>query len=149
MIVTFVGHGSLFVSTALRERIASTIKEVIKDKTNVMFYCGGYGDFDNLCASICRRLKEEIKCEIVYVTPYITEVQQKRMQELIDSKIYDSTIYPPIENTLPRYAITKRNEWMISEADIIIAFVSRTYGGAYKAFQYALRKKKTVINLAE
>ena len=63
--------------------------------------------------------------------------------------LYDSIVYPPIEKTPPRFAISKRNEWMISKADLVIAYVSRTYGGAYQTLQFARRKKKRVINLAE
>ncbi|MBQ7292567.1 MAG: hypothetical protein IJW79_02370 [Clostridia bacterium] len=149
MIITFVGHGTLHIDANLSDKIVAAIKENIKGNEITTFYCGGYGDFDNHCASICRKLKSQINCEVIFVTPYITPSQQEKMKYLIDAKLYDSTVYPPIENALPRYAITKRNEWMISEADIVIAYVSHTYGGAYKTLQYARRKKKNIINLAE
>ena len=149
MVITFVGHGTLHIDENLSNKIVATIKNNITGKENITFYCGGYGDFDNHCASICRELKKEICCEVVFVTPYITPSQQEKMKYLIDAKLYDSTVYPPIENALPRYAITKRNEWMVSEADLVIAYVSRTYGGAFKTLEYARRKKKAIINLAE
>ena len=108
MIITFVGHGTLHIDANLSDKIVAAIKKNIKGKEITTFYCGGYGDFDNHCASICRKLKSEINCEVVFVTPYITPSQQEKMKYLIDSKLYDSTVYPPIENALPRYAITKR-----------------------------------------
>ena len=67
----------------------------------------------------------------------------------MDEKLYDTVIYPPLETIPPRVAIVKRNEWMIQKADFIIAYVKHTYGGAYKALQYARKKKKSIINLAE
>ena len=150
MIITFVGHGTLHITEELTQKIRLTIKENIKSEVRVTFYCGGYGDFDNHCSSICRKMKAEYpSCEVVFVTPYITPAQQEKMKYLVDAKLYDSTIYPPIENALPRFAITKRNEWMVTEADLIIAYVTHTYGGAYKTLEYARRKKKTIINLAE
>ena len=150
MIITFVGHGTLHITEELTNNICSTIKNNIKNQERITFYCGGYGDFDNHCSSICRKIKAEYpSCEVVFVTPYITPAQQEKMKYLVDAKLYDSTIYPPIENALPRFAITKRNEWMVTEADLIIAYVSHTYGGAYKTLEYARRKKKTIINLAE
>lgn len=149
MIITFVGHGALRIDANLSEKIVQTIKDNVKEKENITFYCGGYGDFYNHCASICRKFKMELSCEVVFVTPYITPSQQKKMKYLIDAKLYDSIVYPPIENAIPRYAIAKRNEWMVSESDLIIAYVTHTYGGAYKTIQYARKKRKIIINLAE
>lgn len=71
------------------------------------------------------------------------------MNDFTKSKLYDSIIYPPIENTPPKFAIIKRNEWMVNKSDLIIAYVNRSYGGAYKSFAYAEKKKKTIINLAD
>ena len=149
MIITFVGHRTLCMDENLSNKIVTAIRNNVKENEITTFYCGGYGDFDNHCASVCRKLKHEINCEIIFVTPYITSSQQEKLKYLIDAKLYDFTIYPPIENTLPRLAIIKRNEWMISEADLIIAYVTHTYGGAYQSLQYARRKRKNIINLAE
>lgn len=97
-----------------------------------------------------QRNKKEIQnCEIIFVTPYITPSQQNKIKYLIDTKLYDDTIYPPLEDVLPRFAITKRNEWMIDKADVIVAFVNHEYGGAYKTLKYAQRKKKRIINLSK
>ena len=68
---------------------------------------------------------------------------------MLDRHLYDSSVYPPIENVPMRFAINKRNEWMINQADLVIAYVDHTFGGAYKTLQYAKRKKKQIINLAE
>jgi len=59
----------------------------------------------------------------------------------------DTSIYPPIENVPPKFAISKRNEWMMISADLIIAYVNRSYGGAYKSLQVAKRRKKKIINI--
>ena len=149
MIITFVGHGTLNISRELSAEIKKTIEDNIIGKNRVTFYCGGYGDFDNHCARLCRDIKAiHSQCEVVFVTPYLTPSQQVKLKYLLDAKLYDSTVYPPLENVLPRYAITKRNEWMIDQADLVISFVSHEYGGAYKTLKYARRKKKAIINLA-
>ncbi len=150
MIITFIGHSSLNNCKDLRSKIENAIIENTTSEGYISFYCGGYGDFDNLCAGVCRSIKEnKSNCENVFITPYITERQQKKMQYLIDNKLYDSTIYPPLENVPDKFAIIKRNEWMIDQADLIIAFVKHTYGGAFTALEYARKKKKHIINLAE
>lgn len=62
--------------------------------------------------------------------------------------LFDSTLYPSIERTPRHFAIVKRNEWMINNADFLIAYVVYNWGGAYKTFEYAKRKKHTsVINI--
>ncbi len=38
---------------------------------------------------------------------------------------------------------------MTEEADLIIAYVKYNHGGAYKTLNYAIRKKKRIINLAK
>ncbi len=67
----------------------------------------------------------------------------------IDKVFVWASIYPPIENTPPRFAILKRNEWMMTNADVIIAYVTHNYGGAYKSLEVAKRKKKKIINICE
>ena len=149
MIITFVGHGTLNISTELSLKIKAAIKSSIRGKDKVTFYCGGYGDFDNHCACLCREIKKtNSNCEVVFVTPYLTPSQQDKMKYLLDAKLYDTTVYPPLENVLPRFAISKRNEWMVEQADIIIAYVSHDYGGANKTLKYALKKKKRILNIA-
>ena len=49
----------------------------------------------------------------------------------------------------PKLAIPKRNEWMVEQADLVICYIEREIGGAYKAVQYADKLGKEVINLAE
>ena len=150
MIITFVGHGTLNISSERSAKIKKTIEKNIVGKDHVAFYCGGYGNFDNHCAHLCREIKASYsQCEVVFVTPYLTPSQQTKMKYLLDTKLYDATIYPPLENVLPRFAISKRNEWMIDQADLVIAFVSHEYGGAYKTLLYSRRKKKNIINLSE
>ena len=149
MIIAFFGHRNLFGRMNLFEIVKETILSNIKSSEPVKFYCGGYGDFDNLCTSVCKSIKESIKCEIVFITPYITENQQRKINVLINDKLYDYSLYPPIEKTPLKFAISKRNKWIVNEADLIIAYVSRNYGGAYSALKYAEKLKKKIINLAK
>lgn len=65
-------------------------------------------------------------------------------------KIFDDTIYPNIENVPPRFAIIKRNEWMVNNSDFLIAYVENRFGGARKTLQYAEKKKNIkIINLVD
>ena len=50
-----------------------------------------------------------------------------------DSSLYDGTTYPPLEENPKRFAITKRNEWMVEQADVVVAYVKHDWGGAAAA----------------
>lgn len=150
MIITFVGHSSLYKKSELSGILKKTIMDRIACKEPVSFYCGGYGDFDTLCAKVCHFIKQERNdCEIVFITPYITESQQGKINYLIKNNVYDSVIYPPLEKIPFKFAIRKRNEWMVDQADLVIAYVEYTSGGAYKTLCYAQKRKKHIINLAK
>ncbi len=148
MIVLFIGHSALYNCTALSEKVKKVILEHIPPHIKPIFYCGGYGDFDHLCAHICRSLRENnFNCEIVFITPYITQTQQKKIKYFIDTKLYDSVIYPPLEHIQPRFAISERNKWMIEQADLIISHVTHSFCGAYKGLEYARKRSKNIINI--
>lgn len=147
MIITFLGHRSLVNGTTLFENVKSIISENINSHEKISFYCGGYGDFDHLCFRACRDVqKNNPNCEIVFVTPYIIS---SKLPQNTDVTLYDSILYPPLEKVPPKIAILRRNEWMIDQADLIIAYVTYSHGGAYTGMKYAKRNRKRVINLAE
>jgi len=148
MIITFIGHSSIINRDIIKKKVEGILAEKLPKGEKVLFWCGGYGDFDELCASVCRRIKaERADTEIVYVTPYISPAHQDRMKCYINSKLYDSIIYPPLENVPLKFAISKRNEWMISNADIVVSYVTCSFGGAYKSLQFARRRKKQIIEI--
>ena len=144
MIITFCGHSEIFGEEGLEEQISATIGE--NACGDVLFYLGGYGTFDGMALRACQKYKEvHPSARIVFVTPYLDETYLKNR----DFKLrdYDETLFPEIEKTLPRYAIRKRNEWMIRQADLLIAFVDHDWGGAAKTLEYAVKRGKSCINL--
>ena len=146
MIITFCGHSNCLFSDEEKEKLKQLlIKEIIKNPT-CKFYLGGYGDFDSLCLRTLRELKKEFQdIELIFITPYI----DKNYSRLEFAKYhYDDVIFPPLESVPRKFAILKRNEWMVKEADLVIAYVKYSWGGAAKTLEYAKRKKKTIINLA-
>ena len=150
MIITFAGHSDISQDEKLIEIVKEQIKSNITVGEPVFCYLGGYGEFDKISACACRELKKEINgIELVYVTPYMSLSEQIKIKEMQERGFYDSSIYPSLEKIPPRFAISKRNEWMIDKADIIIAYVNRSFGGAYKSLQKAKKKNKKIINICE
>ena len=150
MKIAFTGHSHILSSERIRKAVKEQINAHIANEEKVTFYLGGYGDFDMLCASVCREFKKERKgIELVYVAPYMSLSEQKKIKDMQSRGICDASVYPPIEKTPPRYAIVKRNEWMMENSDLIIAYVERGYGGAYRALQAAKHKNKRTVNIYE
>ena len=83
------------------------------------------------------------------MTPYIDLRWQQKIKEMHNLKLYDGSVYPPIERAPLKYAIVKRNEWRMITADLVIAYINKNSGGAYLAFKYAKRKQKTIVNICD
>ena len=149
MIVSFFGHSEMSIDQSLKERLTEVIEDCIKKGADT-FYCGHYGDFDCACARVVKELKSKYpNITSIFITPYIIEGYKERNEWVMESKLYDGSIYPELESVPLRFAISKRNEWMVEQSDIVIAYVSHGWGGSATALRYAKRKKKTIINLAE
>ena len=149
MIVTFCGHRNLS-DNAIGERLMNTITKLFlkatTDNLPISFYCGGYGEFDYLAESTVDNVRNNFPnthCEKVFITPYITQSYQWRNEQM--KQRFDDIIYPPIESVPYKYAIIRRNEWMIDVADFVIAYVKYSWGGAARSLEYAKRKKKNII----
>ena len=150
MIIAFSGHADIASKNKIKEMVKKEIKNHITPFEPITCYLGGYGDFDQICAHACKELKEEFpRIELIYVSPYMSLSEQEKIKWLQNNGFCDASIYPPIENTPPKFAISKRNQWMMENANLIIAYVKRNYGGAYQSLQLAKRKKKRIINICD
>ena len=139
MIITFCGHSKLYNSDIIKERLIRELRSILVQGTH-KFYLGGYGDFDLLAANVLHELKPEYpEVESILILPY--------PDRPVDADLYDSAIYPPLENVPKRYAISRRNKWMVEQADMVIACVDHDWGGASKTLEYAVKKGLRIINL--
>ena len=147
MIITFCGHSNCLFSDEEKEKLKQILIKEIRKNPTCKFYLGGYGDFDSLCLRTLRELKTDFPdIELLFITPYI----DKNYSKLEFAKYhYDDVIFPPLESVPRKFAILKRNEWMVDSADLVIAHVKYSWGGAAKTLEYAKRKKKKIINIAQ
>ena len=139
--VTFCGHRTIDwkdkepITRKLFEELEKLIKQGATE-----FLLGGYGSFDRLCAVVIDDLKikySDIKS--ILVIPYLNREY--------DTSLYDYTEYPPIEKTPLKFAISKRNEYMVNKSDVVISYVKHSWGGAATTLEYAQRKKKQIISI--
>lgn len=148
MTVTFCGHSRLSgeYDTA-KEKCLAVVRQQIEAGAD-SFLIGNYGNFDSLAAAVCLGLKREyphITVDLVlpYYQPHIDDYEKRRRDR------FDSVITPDLGNTPHRFRIIKVNEWMVSEADTVIAYVNSSYGGASKTLDFAKQKEKNIVNLVK
>lgn len=141
MIVTFCGHSEVYNKKAVQEWVAAVCDELIREGASE-FYLGGYGAFDSLCAKTLREMKKHYpQIKLILILPYLNSSKS--------TDGYDETLYPPLETVVKRFAISRRNEWMVSNSDKVVAYVTHDWGGAYKTLVYARRKQKDIIQYEE
>lgn len=146
---TFIGHSQLWGMTVkLESKLLELIESIIVADDVRVFYCGGMGEFDLLCASVVRKLKRKYDVQLVLVIPYMT--QDVNMNGDYYYQQYDDIIRPEeLMGVHYKSAITKRNHWMVDHSKYALCFVRDNYGGAYKTLTYAKKKDISIINLAE
>jgi uncharacterized phage-like protein YoqJ len=149
-IITFCGHKDVSDRQLILNKLIETLETYFKGETPLTFYCGGYGGFDIVASQaidILRNKYTQVKAEKILVTPYITSAYQERIRDM--KKFYDDVVYPPLENVPLKFAISRRNEWMVESSDVVIAYVKLSWGGAAKTLTYAKRKHKQIINICD
>ena len=106
------------------------------------FYVGNNGNFDSMVRRVLKNLKTQYPQ--MYYAVVLSTLPMPR-----DNEDASDTIFPEgMERTPPRFAIAKRNKWMLEQSDIVVAYV-RAVGGAEKFVNIAAKKGKEIINLAE
>jgi len=145
MIITFCGHSDFKKHEKYRDKMLDLLHELVGDMP-VEFYLGNYGDFDNFAFLCCLEFKKSHPdSRLVFVTPYIDQLYLDRHLPLNGE--YDEILYPDLENKPLRFAISYRNKYMVEKSDVVIAYIERSFGGAYKTYTLAQKKGKTVYNL--
>lgn len=138
MKVTFCGNRLASheeVEASLKRIIEALIKEGADE-----FLLGGYGNFDKIAASVVKSFKVNYpQIKSILVIPYLNRDYNK--------ELYDLSVYPELENVHPKGAIVKRNQYMIDEADVVVACVKYKNGGAHTTLKYAEKKNKRIIDV--
>ena len=137
MTVTFCGHSKLYKTDSFSKWLDVILPSLIEGGAGT-FYLGGYGAFDGLAAAAVKQQKKTYPhIELILVLAYLDRD--------IDTSYYDDSTYPPLERVPRRYAILRRNEWMVSASDVVVSGVTHSWGGAARTLEFAQRKNKVVL----
>ena len=139
-VCTFFGHKDCYGldQAVVRNAIEDLIKQGISE-----FLVGNHGQFDGMVFSCLQDLSKDYP-EISYsvVLAYLPT-----HMEAYD--IYHGhSFYPEGQEIGPaKFAVERRNRWMIDASDCCLCYINHTWGGAYKFARMAKNRGLRVINL--
>ena len=140
-ICTFFGHRD--APQEIVPTLHEVLKKLIEQHGVTEFYVGNQGNFDHMVKAEVVRLQEG------YPNIRYTEVLAYLPKEKARQAEYENTLYPDgLELVPPKFAIDKRNRWMLDHADVVVTYVTATFGGAAKFKSLAEKKGKAIYELA-
>lgn len=136
--VCFAGHKEDFYNIGIREKLESIIQELIC-REYLNFYVSEDGYFDKIVEDIIFKLKKSTpNLKIIKVLAcYRHDITYGKKL-----KNYDDTIYPNLEMYYPREKISKKNEWLVNNSDILVCHIEKISSNyAYRTLKYAKKNK--------
>ncbi len=117
---------------------------LIEKENADVFFVGNHGNFDGMVWTVLGRLQKEYPhIERTLVLAYMPR------ETRLDARAEDTLLPEEVASALPRFAILKRNEWMLDACEGVVTYVTHSVGGAAKFKEKAYKKGKRVIELSE
>ena len=161
----FFGHRKIADTEQLRKKLYKIIEELIIYNNVGIFLFGSKSEFDSLCREIVAELKiRHPHIHRIYIRAeyqYISDDYEKYLLQSCDETYYSERAVGG-----GKAVYVERNQEMIDKADICVVYYNGGYlpprrrngkkdlfdyqppSGTQIAYDYAKRKKKTIINLA-
>ena len=161
----FFGHRKINETEELKNNLYKVIENLIVIEKVDTFLFGSKSQFDRLCLKTVTELKEKHPhIKRVYVRSAFQHIPDWYEESLL--KLYENTYYPEqIENS-GRASYVERNQEMINKSKFCVVYYDENYlpprrknsrrdlfayqpkSGTAIAYDYAVKKKKEIINLA-
>lgn len=136
----FLGHSRLY--DEIKPQLTNAIEQLIMKEGVTRFYVGTQGSFDKLVYGVLCELEEKHQISIVVVLAYLNQEKETPYYDL------EKTIFPDILTKTPfRFAISKRNAYMIENSEYLVTYINTPFSRAYANIEQAINKKKHIINL--
>ena len=141
MTVTFFGHKD--TPREIEPTLRAALVDLIENHGATEFYVGNHGNFDTMVRRQLENLSQTYPITFNVVLAYLPT----KKSEYDD---FTNTIIPEGIETIPkRFAISYRNKWMVEQSDVVVTYVTHSFGGAAQFKAMAERQGKTVIELSE
>lgn len=139
MVCTFFGHAD--APPNLQERLEILLTDYIPHHDATVFYVGHHGNFDAMVKTTLQKLKPLYPhIEYAVVLAYLPYDKKQGYQ--------NDTIFPEtLENVPPKYAIDRRNRWMIKQSDTVFTYVSYKISRTARWREYARKQGKIMVDV--
>ena len=139
MVCTFFGHRD--TPDAMREKVKAAILGLLREEQDVEFYVGNNGSFDFVVQDVLSELKRRgFYLRYKIVLSFLGEKALGGEQE--------ATFFPEgLENSLPKFAISRRNEWLIKNANAAIVYFDFQASNSYKWIEKARKRGIKILYL--
>lgn len=139
MKVSLIGHGDC--SDCVRETLKKVLMDCILNEGATVFYVGHQGAFDRIAYGVLKSLVDDFPNISFFVVLAYRPTKAEFPWEV--------TIFPEmVASAHPKYAIMKRNQWMLDNSDLVVSYVCRSFGGAARYKAAAQKKGKRIIELS-
>ncbi len=140
-VCTFFGHREC--PAEIKPILKSTLEDLIVNHGVDLFYVGNQGQFDACVRTSLQALtKKYPQTHYAVVLAYMPG-SKNEYEDFSDTMLPEG-----IESVHPRFAISRRNDWMLRQSSFVVTYITHTWGGAYKFAEKAKKQGKIVINLA-
>lgn len=137
----FFGHRE--VTHNIKPKLTAIIEKLITEEDVIDFYVGHQGQFDSMVYSVLKELKA--KYQQIRYTMVLAYMPDEHIKELYG----EDTLFPDGLESIPKkFAISKRNDWMIQQSDFAVCYVYKITGGAAKFREKAEKKGLRIIDIA-
>lgn len=154
----FIGHRDIVLNDLLIKNIKYVIEKLIILKDVKVFLFGSNSRFDDICYDIVSELQKKYEIKRVYVRSQYQFISDQYKNYILS--FYEDTYFSNKSIKAGKIAHIKRNEQMIDESDFCVFYYNKNYNikdkenhilnsGTYIAFKYAIKRKKTIINVFE
>ena len=162
----FLGHREIEVTEELQDKLYLAIERLIVEKGVNRFLLGSKSKFNSLCYQVVSKVKESYPDIIrVYVRSAYQHISDGYKDYLLEG--YEETYYPEQIANSGKASYVERNQEMIDKSDFCIVYYDENYlpprrrnsrrdltdyqpkSGTKVAYDYAVRKKKTIINMLD
>ena len=160
----FFGHRKIEITDELVSRLEEVIEDLITEKKVDTFLFGSKSDFDKLCLKVVTELKKKYShIRRIYVRAEFPYIDEDYMAYFL--KRYDHTYYPERMINAGKAAYVERNYEMIENSSYCVIYYDENYmpprrknsrcdlidyqpnSGTKRAYDYAVKKKKEIINV--
>lgn len=143
------GHFDVDITNELKARTGEEIDKAIADGVRIFLF-GGRSDFDDLVYNVVSKKKEQNpRLNIKRIFCFALDKQLQNPPNWFKRKEYEGYDCPCKDFDWWYTSIYFRNCAMIDQSDLVLFYAEeRKNSGAYKAYKYAVKSYKTIVNLA-